>query len=187
MKAAKAFAYLLLIAPFYIILNNIFLYIFMSINSVPYREYVYGFYCNLKKNNFNHGTNLRFIEFSVMLALLHVFLFFILYVKRFDKIRELFIILFSLDLIALISYRLFCDFNVPFFRMFFSNSSFYLLSGFTTGMPMLFPFLAIAIKAFILISKYPGFVSKHSAYLFVLSLLSVLFWYTARVLYFKYS
>ncbi|MES2515853.1 MAG: hypothetical protein V4580_16990 [Bacteroidota bacterium] len=191
MKAVKALAYVVLIGPLYILLNTIFRYAFMGsaalVDGAVFNPQVYGFYCHLKKHAFDESIHPRFLEYAFTLAAVHLLCFLLLFWKRFDRFRSILIILFSLDIIALICYLLFEYMNAPFFRMFFTNSAMYLVSGYLTGLAVIIPLTLIILKAALLTYKHRHFMSKHSAYLFLLSLLSVLFWYMARIVYFRYS
>lgn len=183
MRFLKHICYILLALPLYVIFNNIIMNCLFFISSRKIHLDIFGFYCSLKKHQYNLSENFYLIclGYFFLKSLLFVPLFFKLKFK--NNIEQIFIAIFTLDLIGILSFIAFHYEYAQTFKLYFSFSSIFLLSGHLFNLTLILPFLLIIIEFFILYKKAKSNFSNSIPYFLFLSLLSVLFWWYTRIIY----
>jgi hypothetical protein len=181
----KYFLLVLTIYPLFLLLNNFFILIINLVLNHHFNPMLYGYYCSLKKHNFEQDIPSSYFISSILFTFFQIITFLLIFFKKIKKYSVIFLILLILDIITLICYLLFDYFEFPLFNLFFANSFLFLLSGKLIEIPLILPISIILLKFYILKASKAIFQLKQTISFCFITFLSITIWYLIRVFYFK--
>lgn len=157
-----------------------------NVFNLPVNGYIntfwYGFYCSLKKQDYTMNNSLIIIAVGFMLLRLALFLCGFIKGKYQSAVQNAIAMLLALDLMGICLYFAFYLDVSGLFKLYFSFSSLFLVSGHVFGVPLYLPFVLVMGESILLyLSNHKLSFRQIISYLFI-ALGSVLFWYTARLL-----
>ena len=184
MKLSKYIFYIFLILPLYVILNNIIMNSLFLISSGKIHPVIFGFYCSLKKHHYNLTQQFYLICLGYFLIKILLFTTILFKSKIKYDFETIYIIMFILDLIGVLSYIGFYYEYLQVFKIYFSFSSIFLLSGNLFNIPIILPVLLITIELIILTTRIKELNIYSVLSFLILTILSISFWWYVRIIYY---